>query len=294
MKKFKFIIIVLFSFLINSYSLNAAEVKGDADVYKVLMHKVELCTGYTVGDFDDTSTSTTQCQNAVVIGESTAGVEVDIASVVEGATAGTFGNPALLPLGETYTHMRVHINRKMTIRTTEAIDTTESDDTDNCLTITTTDEMYGSEEDASRTEAARKYTHKPAVAEGGTRAEMTLYMTNGRQSDEGSGNDFKQCKNAACTNAEVDDAGWFYPAVASGGKLVSAVAMQTMRSTVSSDQVALIYPLSSPFTVSLIPPTIDMAFATKDSIVAEEVKKGAGTGFCRFSISEPKVTITIQ
>ena len=54
-------------------------------------------------------------------------------------------------------------------------------------------------------------------------------------------------KDAACTNAEVDDAGWQYPAAASN--LVSAVAMQTMRSTVSSDQVALIYSLATPYTV---------------------------------------------
>ena len=293
MKKLKFLFIVLFSLLINNFSLNAAEVKGDADVYKVLMHKVELCTGHTAGDFDDTSTSTTQCQNAVVIGESTAGVEVDIASVAAGAVAGTFGNPALLPLGETYTHARFHINRKMTLRTAAAINTTSSTDTDNCVTITTTDAMYGSGEDASRTEASRKYTHKPAVPEGGTRAEMTLYMTNGKQSDESSGNDeYKQCKDAACTNAEVDDAGWQYPAAASN--LVSAVAMQTMRSTVSSDQVALIYSLATPYTVGLISPTIDMAFGTQDSIVAEEVNNDAGDGICRFSINEPIVTITIK
>ena len=180
MKKLKFFCIVLFSLLINSFSLNADEVKGDADVYKVLMHKVELCTGHTAGDFDDTSTSTTQCQNAVVIGESTAGVEVDIASVAAGAVAGNFGNPTLLPLGETYTHARFHINRKMTLRTAAAINTTSSTDTDNCVTITTTDEMYGSET-TDRTEANSKYTHKPAVAEGGTRAEMTLYMTNGKR-----------------------------------------------------------------------------------------------------------------
>ena len=256
MKIFKFLCIVLFSLLINIISLNAAEVKGDADIYKVIMHKVELCTGYTAGDFDDTSTSTTQCQNAVIIGESTAGVEVDIASVSSGAVAGAFGNPTLLPLGETYTHMRVHINRKMTIRTAAAIDTTESDDTDNCLTITTTDAMYGSGEDASRTEANRKYTHKPAVAEGGTRAEMTLYMTNGQQAGDNQ-NTYKQCKDATCTNAEVDDAQWNYPADASS--LVSAVAMQTMRSTVSTDQVALIYALSSPFTVGLISPSVDLS-----------------------------------
>ena len=292
MKKLKFLFIVLFSLLINNFSLNAAEVKGDADVYKVLMHKVEWCTGHTAGDFDDTSSSTTQCQNAVVIGESTAGVEVDIASVAAGAVAGTFGNPALLPLGETYTHARFHINRKMTLRTAAAINTTSSTDTDNCVTITTTDEMYGSET-TDRTQANSKYTHKPAVAEGGTRAEMTLYMTNGKQQGETSDNDeYQQCKDASCTNANVEDAGWNYPANAS--QLVSAKAMQTMRDTVSSDQVALIYALSSPYTVGLISPTIDMAFGTQNSIVAEEVKKGAGTGFCRFSINEPIVTITIK
>ena len=291
MKIFKFLYIFIFSLIISSFSLNAAEVKGDADVYKVLMHKVELCTGHTVGDFDDTSTSTTQCQNAVVIGESTAGVEVDIASVSAGAVAGSFGNPALLPLGETYTHARFHINRKMTIRTAAAIDTTESDDTDNCLTVTTTDAMYGSGEDASRTEANRKYTHKPAVAEGGTRAEMTLYMTNGQQAGDNQ-NTYKQCKDATCTNAEVDDAQWNYPANASS--LVSAVAMQTMRSTVSTDQVALIYALSLPFTVGLISPSVDMAFGTQNSVVAEEVQDDSGNKFCRFSIEEPKVTITIK
>ena len=290
MKKLKFLYIVLFS-LINSFSLNAAEVKGNADVYKVIMHKVELCTGHTAGDFDDTSSSTTQCQNAIVIGESTAGVEVDIASVDSGAVAGSFGNPALLPLGETYTHARFHINRKMTLRTAAAIDTTESDDTDNCVTITTTDAMYGSGEDASRTEANRKYTHKPAVAEGGTRAEMTLYMTNGQQAGDNQ-NTYKQCKDATCTNAEVDDAQWNYPANASS--LVSAVAMQTMRSTVSTDQVALIYALSSPYTVGLISQSVDMAFGTQNSVVAEEVADDSGNKFCRFSIEEPKVTITIK
>ena len=67
-----------------------------------------------------------------------------------------------------------------------------------------------------------------------------------------------------------------------------------IRDRVSSDQVALIYALSSPFTVGLISPTIDMAFGTQDSIVAEEVNNDAGDGFCRFSINEPIVTITIQ
>ena len=51
MKKLKFLFIVLFSLLINNFSLNAAEVKGDADVYKVIMHKV--CLLYTSDAADE-------------------------------------------------------------------------------------------------------------------------------------------------------------------------------------------------------------------------------------------------
>ena len=41
---------------------------------------------------------------------------VDIASVDAGASAASYGEPALLPLGVTYTHMRVTIDRKFTIK----------------------------------------------------------------------------------------------------------------------------------------------------------------------------------
>ena len=118
-------------------------------------------------------------------------------------------------------------------------------------------------------------------------------MTNGKQLGEGGADDeFQQCKDAGCTDGNLEAAGWNYPANASS--LVSAVAMQTMRSTVSTDQVALIYALSSPFTVGLISPSVDMAFGTQNSVVAEEVADDSGNKFCRFSIEEPKVTITIK
>ena len=41
--------------------------KGNADVYKVTMRKIEICTGYTVVDFDNVHTADA-CHNAVVIG----------------------------------------------------------------------------------------------------------------------------------------------------------------------------------------------------------------------------------
>ena len=58
--------------------------KGNADVYKVTMRKVELCEGYTVVDFDDVGTDAA-CKNAVTIGSGD--LVVDIASVSAGSAA---------------------------------------------------------------------------------------------------------------------------------------------------------------------------------------------------------------
>lgn len=284
MKKLKFLCIVLFSLLINSFSLNAAEVKGAADIYKVKMHKLELCTGHTPGDMDDVATSTTQCQDAVTIGTSTAGVEVDIASVSEGAVAGNFGDAMLLPLGVTYTHVRVTLNRNMKLRTKSGINTGGGENVDNCKTKTTTDAMYVTDE------ATDKYTHKPVVAEDtdGTAdsEEMSLYIYNGQQTGDNQ-NTYKLCQDATC--GSVTDEGWNYAADAS--TLTSAVAMQTMRSSVTTDQLAMIYALETPYTVSLIPPKIDMSFSTSQAIMA---KNEVTNSFCSFAITEPTVTITME
>ena len=287
MKKLKFLCIVLFSLLINSFSLNAAEVKGAADIYKVKMHKLELCTGHTPGDMDDVATSTTQCQDAVTIGTSTVGVEVDIASVSEGAVAGNFGDAMLLPLGETYTHVRVTLNRNMKLRTKKGINTGGGGNVDNCKTKTTTDDMYAT------SEATDKYTHKTVVQEHttgtateGNSEEMSLYIVNGRQFGD-SGGEISLCQNASC--GSVSAINWNYAENAS--RLNSAKAMQTMRSTVTTDQLAMIYALETPYTVSLIPPKIDMSFSTSQAIMAENVVSDT---LCAFAISEPIVTITME
>ena len=283
MKNIKLLILSIILLNTNFLYVNAAEVKGAADIYKVKMHKLELCTGHTTGDFDLTATSTTQCQNAVTIGTSTAGVEVDIASVSAGAVAGSFGDAMVLPLGETYTHVRVTLNRNMKLRTAAGIDTGEGSDVNNCMTIATTDGMYVTDE------ATDKYTHKPVVAENGNSGaseEMSLYIYNGQQTGDNQ-NTFSLCQNASC--GSVAARGWNYAKVAS--ELGSASAMQTMRSSVSTDQLAMIYALESPYTVALISPQIDMSFSTSQGIMA---KNQVSNSFCSFAITEPTVTITIK
>ena len=104
-KLFKLILILKFLLsltLVNSYS---ASTTGAATVYKVTMKKVELCTA---------STGVSSCENAVIIGDTSK--EVNIVDAAEGAAAANYGDPALLPLGTTYSHMRVTIDRKFTIK----------------------------------------------------------------------------------------------------------------------------------------------------------------------------------
>ena len=95
MKEFFKLTTFLFIFVLSNKLAIAATATGNADVYKVIMRKVELCTGYTVVDFDDVGTAAA-CQNAVTIGSGDK--EVDIASVSAGSAAAKYGDPALLPL----------------------------------------------------------------------------------------------------------------------------------------------------------------------------------------------------
>ena len=276
LKLFKTTLFIFMFVLCNKIAI-AATGTGNTDVYKVTMRKVELCTGYTVVDFDDVNTAAA-CHNAVVIGSGD--LEVDIASVGAGSAAATYGNPALLPLGETYTHMRVTIDRKFKIKSESALDTGGSDDTDNCVTTATADSQYQNDE------ATDKYTHKVAVAEGGTNAEMTLYLTNGIQSDESTAS-YTQCFNADCSQKNTS---WSWSYAKDASELTSAIAMRTMRSSLSTDDVQFIYKLTSPYTVALIAPTIDISFGTSEAIGAFTVSSTR----CAIYANEPTVTVTIK
>ena len=255
MKKFfAFIVLVkllLVLFIANSY---AATVKGAASVYKVTMKKVELCTA---------STGVTVCTGAVVIGSGEK--VVDVASVDAGAVAGSYGNPALLPLGVTYTHLRVTISRKFTVKTSAAIDTT-GDGPDNCVTQAATDELYGS------TEAARKYTHAITVADDATAAEMNLYLTN---------DSYLVCTNATCS-------------ANNGGSTVDytsptyATYMESHSADTGTEHI-MIFTLTTPYTVALIPPIIDISFGTQEAIGAVNVGSR-----CLMLAFEPVCTITIK
>ena len=256
-KLFKIIIIAKFLLLVfvtNSYSASAT---GAPTVYKVIMKKVELCTA---------STGVTSCEGAVVIGETEK--TVDIASVDAGLAAATFGDPALLPLGETYTHMRVTIDRKMIIKA----DITVPGVTAPCRT---TAALSGSAYPGGSLSDLEKYDRTPVVADDGTAAEADVYMKNDQM---------ETCENAACSSTSDPNTVEYDQGIG------SSTHQSTHAEGDTSDDHILVYTLATPYTVALISPTVDISFGTQNAIKASEV----GTDLCTFEPQEPIVTITIK
>ena len=90
-----------------------------------------------------------------------------------------------------------------------------------CVTITTTDSMYENDE------ATDKYTHAPAVAEGGTRAEKSVYIRNGRQEGESEAT-YTQYLNADCS---TKNASWSWSYANTAADLTDEIALSTARSS---------------------------------------------------------------
>ena len=227
-----------------------------AAVLKVTMKKVELCTS---------STSVTDCTNSVTIG--TGNKVVDIAAVGEGAVAAAYGDPALLPLGETYTHMRVTVDRKFIIKSGSLQN--PAGDAIGCVTKATSPTLYGG------AEATRKYTHNISHAdeqELTDAEEMNIYLTD---------DDYILCTNANCSLSEPKEVDYSSP---------TKSTFQEGHPADPSDDHMLVYTLTSPFTVGLVAPSIDISFGTQEALNVFT----AANGQCAFMVGEPVVTITIK
>jgi len=256
MKKIFLIFLSVIFVLVSKYAFAA---KGAAKVYKVTMNEAALCTGNSSG---------TTCDGKVTVGSGDK--TVDIASVDAGATAATYGDVALLPLGTTFTHMYVKISRKFIIKTDDDSDL-KTDNGDVCRSRANADSMYDSDE------ATDKYTHVPTRAEGtggGAAAEQNAYLMNAGT------NGVKFCTNATCGGTANQTFGY------------TCSNCTAQKTDLDSDDSyhELIYELSTPYTVTLIPPTITMSFGTAEALSANDV---TGT-VCNITAEEPVFTVTVQ
>ena len=112
---------ILFLSLLFLPKVNAGT--GAATEYKITMTLLELC---------DSTSSLTACNNPVVIGSGSSGV-VDIAGTTAGEAAASYGSLSTVPIGTTFTHMQITMNRSITA-TGSANDTASTPD--QCFTKT--------------------------------------------------------------------------------------------------------------------------------------------------------------
>ena len=240
-------------------SKNAFAAKGKAKVYKVTMNEAALCTGNSSG---------TTCDGKVTIGSGDK--QIDIAAVGAGAVAGTYGDAALLPLGVTYTHMWVKISRKFILKTDDD-NQVLTDGGDVCRTTATADSHYENDE------ATDKYTHKRAQTEGTgvTTAEGNYYLMN-----HGTDNVTVCAADTSCSNTDTK--------TTSSSSCNLCVAQKSDLDS-NDAYTELIYTLETPYTVSMVPPTITMSFGTLEALSASDV--GA---LCNIWAEEPVFTVNIK
>ncbi|WP_415302677.1 hypothetical protein ABXT48_04620 [Candidatus Pelagibacter sp. Uisw_101] len=229
---------------------------GKATVYKIIMKKIELC---------ESSTGVDNCVGAVVLAERD--LEIDIASVDAGTAAAAYGDTALLPLGTTYTHMRVTISRKFTI----SADITVAGISTPCRTYA--DAKYPGDHAAAGNEI---HTHRPAMTPNTTQAEMVSYLVNDQ---------FTICTAANCGSVANDQDLNYAQGTGS-----STFQTQHADGSTDTDHV-MIYTLTAPYTVALIAPVLDISFKTEAAVNASEI---ASTNLCNIEPVEPIVAISIQ
>ena len=259
---FSFVTIYIFS---TAFAL-ADHKSGHAHVYKVTMRKVELCTASTPDK--DNMTNAATCSNPVVIGSGD--VLVDIASVEANSVAASYGDPALFPLGETYTHMRVTIDRKMTVK---GFATTGNGD------ICRTQTAGGGTNYPGGLSGNEKYTHQTVVTEGAGVAitEQDVYMVN---------DDYTQCNSNAGSVCSGTDANQTMSYNQGSG---SSLAQSQHAAASTSNDHLMVYALASPYTVGLVSPTMDIKFGTQSALGAHDIGS-----FCKITNEEPIVTVTIK
>ena len=129
MKKF---LLVLFSIISISFNLYGAS--GSADTYTVTMLKVELCTEVS-------------CASPTEVASGSQGV--NIASLNAGAEASKFGSTSGLPIGTTFTHLRVTLDRTFTISGTVTDGSNGTCTTDGSTEANATTMHVGTKDDTS-------------------------------------------------------------------------------------------------------------------------------------------------
>ena len=319
-------LVIIFTNTQTSYAQNTQW--GPADIMEVTFRKLELCRGSNALfwqlredyiEMNEKVLTEEYCNDPIVIGS---GDETfDIASVEESQSAGNYGSVDDLPLGETFTHIRLTVDRKFTIRNKldengKGIATKDGNaSTNNCSTKTLTDRNFGNDIDdpdaTDWTEEKLKYGTIPATPNGGVPSKMNVYYTKGQTENqdgdnygEGGGDDDIQW-NGFCQSEQCDvwaEGPWWYcytEADCGSGLNKTAVGMSIPRKEgtlrqydIPIDDIILIFKFAKPHTVLASRPSkIDIAFGTQKGVSANA---SGAAGFCSMRMGWLFVEVSLK
>ena len=238
---------------------------GAADTYKVTVEQVELC---------ETGSSATTCLSPVVLGTGTQ--IMDIASVAAGAVAGNYGNASLITVGKTYTWLQTTLNRKITIKADFAVASGRW-----CSTA--------SGNTAGTTSAFAVGTAGTAAADSETA--MIMYIA-----DEASAHAI----TGWTLNGSADNQAGINISMGSNITGVTTVGGTGTAGDVASSDTYIQHrvELTTPFTMGINVPVIDISFETSGAVYATNTTdknedETANDAACALWPGEPTITITL-
>ena len=244
---------------------------GRADVYRVTMDRMQLCTDATC------SSPFTVCTGTKT---------VDIASVSAGADIGSWCSLSGIPIGTTYSHYRIRISRTFTISGSVTGDGTDMGNGRICMTQT----------GASNAATTTKWGFGKAT---GTAGEQVLVIHDGdgsqaitrKNSSTGAGSTHSNSSGGPtgatswCVGTDSD--------AAANAQCTAAntTGSATWATGASADHLQIIYPFSATWTVGPITSKMTIFFNTSVGVGAFEV---GGAGECNMFADSPTVTVTVN
>ena len=287
----------LFSFFI-SYSIYAdytnCEYKGDVTKYAITMTSAKICQDYNL--------TTGACSGTKDFTVGTESKTCDIASVAANNDVCTYGSLSGMEIGETYNYIRVSIARNMTLTATLTPTASDTDVVGNtnadCTGFTIRTE---SDNTNAKNKPPEGVTEANASANPAESQVVTFVNAQG--------NDTSGCTTAciptvkdqrvedcdATTHTAASDSYYTY----STRYCTPSTALWMGELTNSKNDLVLIYKLSSPYTVGITTPKLQMKFDTQDTYQAyydaahAPNSHNGASGFSMIFPGEPLVSFTL-
>ena len=278
---FSNIFIIFFSTIVMGAAANFVDQNGFTsaapDFYQMTFEELEFCTDATC------STPTKVC---------TAALTFDITSVSAGSDIGSWCSLTGLPMGTTYTHIRLVINRSFVMKGSAGPITVDSND------------YYCSTADVTGTGAVLGEASRSAAGGSApTAVNQTMILIDG----SGTSNNIALADGSTVTNSYTNNAGevpdgsvsWCFGSTsAHASSNAQCTAANTTGSTTwannaNANHFQIIYALPSTYTVGPVSPKFTVKVAESKTLDSAIYPEGAA-GKCNFQPGNPIFTFSLE